>query len=57
MNFFLQFVLLERLTAALGEWFSIGSSPWGNPQTSQPGMFAYWACMALVPLAFWVIWD
>lgn len=32
------------------EWFLIGNSPWGNPDASQAGMFAYWACMALVPL-------
>ena len=34
------------------EWFLIGNSPWGNPQASQVGMFAYWSCMALVPLIF-----
>ena len=34
------------------EWFLIGNSPWGNPDASQVGMFAYWACMALVPLVF-----
>lgn len=33
------------------EWFLIGNSPWGNPDASQIGMFAYWACIVLVPLA------
>lgn len=40
------------LTGLMVEWLLIGNSPWGNPQASQVGMFAYWACMALVPLAF-----
>lgn len=31
-------------------WFLIGNSPWGNPQASQIEVFAYWSCMALVPL-------
>jgi hypothetical protein len=34
------------------EWFLIGNSPWGNPDANQLGMFAYWACMSLVPLMF-----
>lgn len=40
------------LTGLMVEWFLIGNSPWGNPDASQAGMFAYWVCMALVPLAF-----
>lgn len=40
------------LTGLMVEWFLIGNSPWGNPDASQAGMFAYWACMALAPLAF-----
>lgn len=40
------------LTGLMVEWFLIGNFPWGNPDASQAGMFAYWACMALVPLAF-----
>ncbi len=31
------------------EWFLIGNSPWGNPQASQIGMFAYWSAMVVVP--------
>ena len=39
--------------AGLGvEWFLIGNSPWGNPAANQPGMFAYWACMVVVP---WIL--
>lgn len=34
------------------EWFVIGNSPWGNPDASNMGMFAYWACMVVVPVAF-----
>lgn len=51
----LAYMLLGLLTGLAGlsvEWFLIGNSPWGNPDASQPGMFAYWACMALVPLMF-----
>jgi len=40
------------LSGLMVEWFLIGNSPWGNPDASQVGMFAYWACMALVPLMF-----
>lgn len=51
-----KFILLYTgffgLTGLMVEWFLIGNSPWGNPDASQVGMFAYWACMALVPLAF-----
>lgn len=32
------------------EWFLIGNSPWGNPDASQIGMAAYWACLVIVPL-------
>ncbi len=51
-------MLLLLYTALLGlsglmvEWFLIGNSPWGNPDASQIGMFAYWACIGLVPLSF-----
>ena len=31
------------------EWFVIGNSPWGNPQASQIGMFAYWSAIVVVP--------
>jgi hypothetical protein len=34
------------------EWSLIGNSPWDNPQASQLGMFAYWACMAGLPVLF-----
>ncbi len=43
---------LFGLSGLMVEWFLIGNSPWGNPDASQTGMFAYWACMALVPLTF-----
>ncbi len=32
------------------EWFLIGNSPWGNPDAHQPAMFAFWACMIVVPV-------
>ncbi|MCS6994185.1 MAG: hypothetical protein N2117_12965 [Anaerolineales bacterium] len=51
-RFILVYTGLFGLTGLMVEWFLIGNSPWGNPQASQPGMFAYWACMALVPLMF-----
>ena len=47
------FVLCAALAAVAGlmvEWFLIGNSPWGNPQASQIGMAAYWACLVIVPL-------
>ncbi|MCS7249211.1 MAG: hypothetical protein NZ840_13365 [Anaerolineales bacterium] len=34
------------------KWFHISNSPWGNPQANQAGMFAYWACMVVIPLIF-----
>ena len=34
------------------EWFQIGNSPWGNPDASQVGMFAYWTAMVMAPLLF-----
>ncbi|MCX7609813.1 MAG: DUF5696 domain-containing protein [Anaerolineales bacterium] len=46
------YTALFGFTGLMVEWFLIGNSPWGNPQASQVGMFAYWACMALVPLMF-----
>jgi hypothetical protein len=46
--------LLTLVLAAVGglmvEWFTIGNSPWGNPDASQLGMAAYWACLVIVPL-------
>ena len=46
--------LLTLVLAAVGglmvEWFAIGNSPWGNPDASQFGMAAYWACLVIVPL-------
>lgn len=45
------------LTVAAGgaglliEWFVIGNSPWGNPAANDLGMFSYWACMVIVPVA------
>lgn len=47
------FLICAALAAACGllvEWFLIGNSPWGNPDASQIGMAAYWACMVIVPL-------
>jgi hypothetical protein len=41
---------LAGLAGLMVEWFTIGNSPWGNPQAVQAGMAAYWACMILVPL-------
>ncbi len=51
-KFILVYTGFFGLTGLMVEWFLIGNSPWGNPDASQVGMFAYWACMALVPLAF-----
>jgi hypothetical protein len=51
-KFILFYTLLFGFAGLMVEWFLIGNSPWGNPDASQPGMFAYWACMALVPLMF-----
>ncbi len=48
------YTLFFGVCGLMVEWFLIGNSPWGNPQASQIGMFAYWACMALVPLTFWL---
>jgi hypothetical protein len=47
------FLLSAALAGAAGllvEWFLIGNSPWGNPDASQIGMAAYWACLVVVPL-------
>ena len=47
------FLVCAALAAVGGlavEWFLIGNSPWGNPDASQIGMAAYWACMVAVPL-------
>jgi hypothetical protein len=51
-KFILFYTGLFGLSGLMVEWFLIGNSPWGNPEASQVGMFAYWACMALVPLMF-----
>ncbi len=50
--FILVYTALSGASGLMVEWFLIGNSPWGNPDASQPGMFAYWACMTLVPLVF-----
>jgi hypothetical protein len=42
---------LAGLVGLMIEWFIIGNSPWGNPDASNVGMFVYWACMVVVPLA------
>lgn len=51
-KFILVYAGFFGLTGLMVEWFLIGNSPWGNPHASQIGMFAYWACMVLVPLIF-----
>lgn len=51
-RFILAYTGFFGLTGLMVEWFLIGNSPWGNPAASQIGMFAYWACMVLVPLVF-----
>ncbi|MDX9991874.1 MAG: hypothetical protein RBS68_07460 [Anaerolineales bacterium] len=51
-KFILFYTGLFGFCGLMVEWFMIGNSPWGNPQASQVGMFAYWACLALVPLIF-----
>lgn len=51
-KFILFYTVLFGLSGLMVEWFLIGNSPWGNPNASQVGMFAYWACMTLVPLMF-----
>lgn len=50
--FLLFYTVLLGFSGLLVEWFLIGNSPWGNPDASQWGMFAYWACMVLVSLMF-----
>lgn len=47
---FLVTLTLAAIMGLMVEWFSIGNSPWGNPDASQVGMAAYWACMVIVPL-------
>ena len=42
---------LSGFTGLMIEWFVIGNSPWGNPDASNVGMFAYWACLVVVPIA------
>jgi len=41
---------LATIMGLMVEWFSIGNSPWGNPDASQVGMAAYWSCLVIVPL-------
>lgn len=50
--FILIYGVVFGLIGLMVEWFLIGNSPWGNPQASQLGMFAYWASMVVVPLVF-----
>ena len=47
---FLLAVALAAVAGLMVEWFLIGNSPWGNPDASQIGMAAYWACLVVVPL-------
>ena len=47
---FLLTVVLAAVAGLMVEWFLIGNSPWGNPDASQIGMAAYWACLVVVPL-------
>lgn len=47
---FLVSVTLAAVCGLAVEWFLIGNSPWGNPDASQIGMAAYWACLVIVPL-------
>ena len=47
---FLTNVILAAVAGLMIEWFAIGNSPWGNPDASQIGMAAYWACLVVVPL-------
>ena len=47
---FLFTVVLAAVAGLMVEWFLIGNSPWGNPDASQIGMAAYWACLVVVPL-------
>jgi hypothetical protein len=51
-RFILFYTGLFGFSGLMVEWFLIGNSPWGNPDANQLGQFAYWACMALVPLLF-----
>lgn len=50
--FIMLYTAIFGLAGLMVEWFLIGNSPWGNPDASQVGMFAYWSCMALIPLIF-----
>lgn len=51
-RFFLLYGIGVGMIGLMVEWFLIGNSPWGNPQASQVGMFAYWASLVVVPLVF-----
>ncbi len=43
--------ILAGFVGLMIEWFVIGNSPWGNPDASNVGMAAYWACLVVVPIA------
>ena len=40
------------LAGLMIEWYLIGNSPWGNPDASQVGMWAYWTSMSMMGLIF-----
>lgn len=48
----LVYYFLYGFTGLMVEWFLIGNSPWGNPDASQWGMFAYWTALTMLPLIF-----
>ena len=45
----LLYYLFFGLLGLAFEWFVIGNSPWGNPEASNIGMWAFWVAVALVP--------
>lgn len=50
--FIVMYTVISGLAGLMVKWFLIGNSPWDNPDASKVGMFAYWACMTLIPLIF-----
>jgi len=48
----LVYYVLYGATGLAVEWYLIGNSPWGNPDASQWGMFAYWTSMSMMALIF-----
>jgi hypothetical protein len=49
------FVLTYLAGGVLGlaiEWFIIGNSPWGNPDSIQWGMWVFWAAVVSVPAIY-----